>query len=173
MGRITAMNKKQLGAFLKVMSKDDSRPILCTAKVDRYKDDLVMVATDGYVLAAVKLDEDARELEGKLIRRSALEKWYKLATGKSRLTSDELISVSSDDYGQNGGYQDGDYPQWQNLVPQTEPEGQDTMHFNADFFKTIQDLDGQNSVRVKLYGRLSPMVFETERGLYLAMPMKV
>lgn len=167
------MNKKQLGAFLKVMSKDEMRPILCTAKVDRYDGRLVLVATDGYQLAAVNIDEDAQELEGRMIRRSALEKWYKLATGKSRLTGEELISVSADDYGQNGGYQDGNYPQWQGLVPRDEPKGQETMHFNADFFKTVQDLDGENSVRVKLYGKLSPMVFETERGLYLVMPMKV
>lgn len=167
------MNKKQLGAFLKVMSKDEMRPILCTAKVELYHGEPVLVATDGYQLAAIKLDNDANELLGKMIRRSALEKWYKLATGKDRLTGQELVRVSADDYGEHNGYMEGTYPDWSKLVPRGDPSGQEVMHFNADYFKTVQDLDGENSVRVKLYGKLSPMVFETERGLYLVMPMKV
>lgn len=167
------MNKKQVGAFLKVMSKDDMRPILCTAKVDRYNDKLYLVATDGYKLAAIELDEYADEIEGKMIRRSAIERWYKLATGKDRLTGEELVRLSAEDYAMNDGYQEGNYPQWQSLVPTGEPEPQSTMHFNADYFKIIQDLDGEESIKVKLYGKLAPMVFETERGLYLVMPMKV
>lgn len=166
------MNKKQLGAFLKVMSKDDMRPILCTAKIDLYNEVPHLVATNGYVLAAVKLDEDASELVGKMIRRDALEKWYKLATGKSRLTSEELISVSSDDYAQHNGYQDGNYPQWQSLVPEGVSVSQPEMAFNADFFKIIQDLDGADSVKVELFGKLSPMKITTDSGMYLVMPMK-
>lgn len=166
------MNKKQVGALLKVMSKDDMRPILCSGYVDKFRDEVVLVVTDGYKLAAVKMGDDAEELMGKMIRRSAIERWYKLATGKSRLTGEELVHVASDDYGQHGSYRDGNFPQWQGLVPNEEPEKQDTMHFNADFFKVVQDLDGADSLEVKLYGKLAPMVVDTERGYYMVMPMK-
>lgn len=167
------MNKKQLGAFLKVMGKDEARRALMQAKVDRYDDKLALIATNGYMLAAVFLDEDAEEIEGRVIRREALEKWYKLATGKSRLTGQELVAVSADDYAQHGSYSDVEFVPWQKVVPSSTLEGQSIMHFNADYFKTVQDLDGQDSIRVRLHGALAPMEFETERGYYLVMPMKV
>src|SRR5690606_8876481 len=138
------MNKKQVGAFLKVMGKDDMRPVLKTAYIDKYNDRLVMVATDGYKLSAVYLDEDAEPLLGRLIRREAIERWYKLATGKSRLTGEELVRVSADDYAQHNEYQDGTYPQWQALVPKGEIEGQGEMAFNAEFFKIVQDLEASD-----------------------------
>ena len=47
------MNKKQVGALLKIMGKDNMRPALMVGKVDRYDDKLVQVATDGYKLTAV------------------------------------------------------------------------------------------------------------------------
>lgn len=167
------MNKKQVGAFLKVMGKDEFRPTIRVAYVDKYENDYVLVATDGYKLAAVKMDEDVEPLVGKMIRREAIEKWYKLATGKSRLTGEELVAVSSDDYAQNNSYQEGTYPDWKKLIPSYEPEeGQTMMAFNAEFFKIVQDLDGENAIKVKLYGDLAPMVMKTERGVYIVMPMK-
>lgn len=165
------MNKKQVGALLKVISKDTTRPILCNAYVGTWNDTPVLVATDGYKLS-VSYVEGADELVGKLIRRDALERWYKLATGKDRLTGDELVRVSSDDYAQHGSYESGQYPDWASLIPLGEPSGQDTMAFNAEYFKIIQDLDGDDSLRVTLYGALSPMVVKTERGIYVIMPMR-
>lgn len=167
------MNKKQVGAFLKIMSKDSSRPILNTAYIDRYEGRRVMVATDGYKLAAVYLDEDAEPIVGKLIRREAIEKWYKLATGKSRLTGEELVAVSADDYAQHGSYQEGKYPEWQRLVPTSEPEGQEVMHFNAEFMKIVQDMNGADSIQVELRGKLAPMMIKSEVSLAMVMPMKV
>lgn len=167
------LNKKQVGAFLKIMSKDDSRPVICSAKVDIYEDKAVLVATDGYVLTALNLDtEDATEIQGKMVRRSAFEKWYKLATGKDRLTTQELVRLSSEDYGDNGDYLSGEYPKWQGLVPTGEPEGQDVMSFNADFFKNVQDLQGSDGLTVTLYGKLAPMVIKNDAGVTLVMPRK-
>lgn len=48
------MNKKQLGAFLKVMGKDDTRPALMVAKVDRYDGKLGIVAKNGNLRVSVK-----------------------------------------------------------------------------------------------------------------------
>jgi len=165
------MNKKQVGALLKVMSKDNMRPVICSGYVDRYNERVVLVTTDGYKLSAIYMD-GADELVGKLIRRSAFEKWYKLATGKSRLNGEELVSLSADDYAQNNGYMSGDYPKWQGLVPTGITQAQSEMSFNADYFKIIQEVDGAESVKVELYGKLSPMVIKTDNGVHLVMPMK-
>lgn len=166
------MNKKQVGAFLKVMSKDDSRPILCTAKVDRYKDDLVLVATDGYVLAAMNIDDDAAELEGKLIRRSAIERWYKLAKTKDVLTGGELVRVSADDYAYDGSYEDGKYPDWQRVLT-IEPTAVDKIGINANFLKTAQDLDGGDGLVLSFNGPLGAIMSSTERGTIWVMPRKL
>lgn len=167
------LNKKQVGALLKIMSKDDSRPVLCSAKVDTFDDKTVLAFTDGYQLTALYLDaEDATEILGKMVRRSAIEKWYKLATGKSRLTTQELVTVFADDYGQHGSYLEGNYPEWQGLVPQGITEPQEKMSFNAEFFKNVQDLYDSEGLTVKLYGILAPMVVDVEQGMSLVMPRK-
>ena len=107
-----------------------------------------------------------------MIRRNAIERWYKLATGKSRLTGEELVGVSADDYAQHGEYQDSNYPGWQALVPRGDTQSQHQMSFNAEFFKIVQDLNGAESTKVELYGPLSPMVVKSDVALSLVMPMK-
>lgn len=173
------MNKKQVAALLKVMSKDDTRPVLCSGYVDKFEDSVVLVVTDGYSLAAVKMN-GADELVGKIIRRDAIERWYKLTDGKSRLTGEELVRVSSDDYAHHGEYFDNEgmtsgttrYPEWQKLVPSGEQQPQEAMSFNAEYMKQVQDLDGSDGLTVALYGKLAPMVVRTNNGLYLVMPRK-
>lgn len=166
------MNKKQVAAFLKVMSKDDTRPVLCAGYVDKFDDKVALVATDGYKLSAVYLDEDAEELVGKLVRRSAFERWYKLASNKDIITGEELKRISSEDFALNDGYLDAKFPEWQNLVPKREQEPQASMHFNAEFFKIVQDLNGDDSVHVQLYGMLAPMVVKSDKAFSMVMPMK-
>lgn len=165
------MNKKQVGALLKVMSKDSTRPVLCAGYVDNYEGKTVLVATDGYAMAIVNM-EGAKELEGKLIRREAIEKWYKLANGKSRLTGEELIDVSADDYAKHGEYSDYTYPEWKKIMPQGETQPQASMKFNAEYFKTIQDIEGVPATSVELYGALKGLVMRGDIGTYIVMPMK-
>lgn len=168
------LNKKQVSALLKIMSKDDSRPVLCTAIISEYKGDVVLAVTDGYQLTALKLDaEDAQPLLGKMVRRNSFEKWYKLATGKSRLTTQELVNIFNDDVASNGGEFEGNYPEWQKFIPTGETQDQQIMSFNPDFFKNVVDIYDSKGVVVKLYGKLSPMVVENEAGVSVVMPMKV
>lgn len=159
------MNKKQVGAFLKVIAKDDLRPVLTNATVSRYNGRQVLVGTDGHKFAAIYI-EDADELEGKLIPRSAIEVWYKLATGKSRLTGQELV----DSLAKHAT--DGQYPGWQKLIPEGDPVPQSTMRFNAEFYKIMQDLIGADNMTVRLYGEVHPTVIESEDGVFVVMPMK-
>lgn len=168
------MNKKQVGAFLKVMSKDQSRPVLMCAKVDEYEGKAVLVATDGYILAAVNIDnEDAEPLMGRLIRREAIERWYKLATGKDRLDARTLAEVSAEDYAMNDGYADYEYPKWKNIIPTGDVSGSNHIAFNAEYAKVLQDLDGSDGLIWNIYGEIKPMVAPTDNGLYLLMPRKI
>ena len=167
------LNKKQVGAMLKIMSKDTTRPILNTGYITEYKDNTVLVFTDGYVLAVLKLDaEVAKPLLGEMVRRNSFEKWYKLATGKSRLDTEELVNIANDDYATNNGYQMGEYPNVFNILPTTEPEGQKVMSFNADYVKNVQDLFDSEGVTLELHGTLSPMVFKYDEHMAIVMPRK-
>lgn len=165
------MNKKQVAALLKVIGKDDMRKALTVAYIDKYEDNYVLVATDGTKLAAVYLDEYAEELVGAKLKREYIERWYKLATGKSRLNSDELKQLLTEQEAA-GDSVTTDYPNWQSAVPKVEPEGQKQMKFNAEFFKIVQELDGADDIVVTLYGEVAPMQIKTERGFYIVMPMK-
>ena len=165
------MNRKQVNAFLKVMSKDKARPVLCSAYIDEYKDKSVLVATDGYVLVAMKLEDIEQDHIGKRVSREAVERWYKLADGRSRLSGADLQEMMEFDQF-NQSYLDGVYPQWQKLVPQGEPASLDSIAFNANYAKILQDVRGIDGLNLKMYGKLSPMVHEDETGLYILMPMK-
>lgn len=169
------LKKTQVAALLKVISKDEMRPEpLRCAYVDKWGDDTVLVATNGYVLAALQLDvEDAEPLVGRLIRREAIERWYKLATGKSRLTTDELVRVSADDYAQHGDYVNAKYVPWQQIVPSGEPDGSTELGFNAELAKVLQDLEDSDSLLWTVYGTLKPMMANTGAGTYIMMPKKM
>lgn len=164
------MNRKQVNAFLKVMSKDTSRPVLCSTLIDEFNGRRGLVATDSYVLTIVYLDYIEDSHIGKRITRQALEKWYKLADGKSRLTGEELQDLLEDDV-HNGRDVSGNYPEWQLLVPK-ETSAVDTIAFNADFAKIVQDLNGTAGVTMKLTGKLGAMIVETDTSYSLIMPLK-
>ena len=169
------MNRKQVNAFLKVISKDRTRPVLCSAYIDEYKGKSVLVATDGYVLVAMKLEDIEQDHIGKRVSREAVERWYKLADGRSRLSGADLQDMMEfDQFNQSD--LDGVYPQWQKLVP-TEARTSEFMSsmsiaFNANYAKVLQDVRGIDGLNLKIYGKLAPMVHEDETGLYILMPMK-
>lgn len=164
------MNRKQVNAFLKIMSKDNTRPVLCSTYIDKFRDKPVLVVTDGYVLAAVYMEDVDDSYIGKRITRAAIEKWYKLADGKSRLTGESIQELMEDDV-HNGRDIYGDYPKWQQLVPEGT-QAVDTIAFNADFAKTVQDLNGVYGLTFKLNGKLEAMVSDTDVAYTMLMPLK-
>lgn len=168
------MNKKQLTAFLKVVGKDKDIPALTMAHIGTYKDRAVLVGTNKAVAAVVYLDEDALELVGKTIRRDALELWNRAATGKSRLTGEELKEVVRQDYALHNGYYSGEYPKVLQIVEKCdtlEVSPQERMTFNGEYFKVIQDLTGEPDLTFSLYGEALPMVSRTEMGVFIVMPI--
>lgn len=164
------MNRKQVNAFLKVMSKDTSLPVLCSTLVDEFNGKRGLVATDGYVLTIAYLDDVDDSYVGKRITRTAIEKWYKLADGKSRLTGETIQELMEDDV-HNGRELYGDFPKWQQIVPK-ESQAVDTIAFNADFAKTVQDLNAVDGLTYTLNGKLGAMVSDTDVAYTMLMPLK-
>lgn len=166
------LNKKQVGALLKVIYRDNDRPAIQCLTVQKYKDRAVAVATNGYILSALYLDEDeAKGLVSLKLRRETLEKWYKLADSKSRLDTKELADLYGEDYSQNGGHLDVAYPDWTKVVPEGEQQT-GRIAFNADYAKILQDLAGTDGLEYTLNSRLGAMVARTEGGVYVLMPKK-
>lgn len=167
------LNKKQVGALLKVVGKDSIRPILENIKIQEHEQKIYAVATNSYVGAALELDaEDAEPIKGKLIRRSALEKWHKLATGKNRLTTQELVEVSSQDYADNGSYEEGDYPNILEIIPEhdvTEPI--ERLGVNAEYYKILQDL-ADKPLHYNFHGAIRGVTAVNEGDLFIIMPIK-
>ena len=169
------MNRKQVGVFLKIMMKDKTRPALECGYIDKLNGKHVIVATDGYVLTAVYLDDLSEDYIGKKVTRASIEKWYKLADGRSRFTAETIQELMEDDV-REVRQVEGNYPDWQKLIPVTADVNQFisdmTIAFNADFVKLAQDLSGQPNIKLKLYGKLSPLVAESDTGITLIMPIK-
>ena len=160
------MNKKQVNALLKVMSKDTMRPVLRNAYIDEYEGRTVLVATDGYMLTALNIEIDSEHV-GKSIKREAIEVWYKLAVARSRFDGEAIAELANN----KANLSDLNYPKWQGPIDR-EQSAQDAMMFNADYAKTLQDLSGEIGLVWKLHGKLSPMIARTENGMYVMMPMK-
>jgi DNA polymerase III sliding clamp (beta) subunit (PCNA family) len=164
------LTKKQVKSLLEVISSDDTRPMLQQVKIDTFEDKPVLVATDGYVLAAINLDDSVLPEVGKMIDRSEIVKWYKLATNKDIFSEATLLELPKT-------HIEGVYPVWQKLVPEAKDfSAQASMRFNAQYMATIQTLaarDGYNAgLCWELYGKLSPLVARDESGTYLVMPLK-
>lgn len=167
------MNKKQVTALLKVLSKDTFRETLNHAYIDRYEGKLVMIATDGYKMALIYIDEDAAELEGRFIRRDALERWARAANAKSRLSGDELLELSRGDYGLHGGYYDKPPVPWKNIFEGGDTEAQTIMKFDGEFTKILQDVNGGVPLAYELYGANQKMVAKSDIGVFVLMPIAI
>ena len=164
------MNKKQLGAFLKVVYKGKDRPALTNILIDRIRGKTCLVGTNGVMLAAVFVD-GLDEWVGRQIARIDLDAAHKAMTSR---VSDLLGANEVAEIMDNGRNVTTKFPDYMSLITpylEGEPVGQARMRFNADFFKVIQDIDGEGSLTIDLYGERKPMVFKSERGIYIVMPI--
>lgn len=172
------LTKKQVWALLKVVGNDNTRPALMQLKVERLNERfvaggrLVLMATDSYKFVALYLDsEDEEFLEDKVLTRESLERWYKLADGKSRFNEDELLELLSHEYANGQPELAGKFPAWQSLMyrPKTDTG---VISFDANYAKTLQDVDGVDGLEYELGGPLGVMLAWNERGIYGLMPRK-
>jgi DNA polymerase III sliding clamp (beta) subunit (PCNA family) len=162
------MNKSQVKALLDIISTDEIRPVLTYALIDEFEDRLMLVATDGYALAAIVLANADKELcalyKGKLISRQSLTRWYKLASAKDILSTEELLSMAESIEAMH-------YPQWQPLVKSHKPESTTCIAFNAQYAVMLAKIAGSN-LTYTLQGNTGSMLARQHDSSYLLMPLR-
>lgn len=160
------LTRKQVKAWLDIISNDTSREVLTNVYIDKYKDTIVAVATDSYKLVALKTDLNPAML-GKYIKREDIVTWYKLATAKDRFTDDHLIAFSydrKDDKPQ--------YPKWPNLIPETTGQPS-SVALNATYLLSLQTLNSDQPLELKFTSdKIGPILANSEIGTFLIMPIK-
>lgn len=156
------LTRKQVKAYLDVLSNDDYRPALCRAAISLKDGKPYLAATNSYILAALKLDDSYSELVGKCVLREELVKWYKLADGKSVLTDDVLKDMLVDNAEK--------FPGWDALVPKSTT-ATESIGFHPKYAVALCAVADQD-LNWKLNGTTGPMLAETSRGIYMLMPSR-
>lgn len=159
------LTKKQVKALLKVLGDDDSRPLLQQFRFNMTDKGMYITATNSYVLAAYKIGDEHKMLDGYCVARDDLTKWYKLASAKDVLDLDELIQMST--------VGEGRYPKWATLVPEGRKEIK-SITFNADLLQNLQVLAGQPMEISFTEGSQSPILLNDKHteNVFILMPLK-
>lgn len=163
------LTKKQVKAFLEVLSSDEVRPILTQASIELYNDITHLVATDSYKLVAIPVN-GVSDMVGKRIPRAELVKWYKLAGTKDYFTDEnvrELATIDPEEHGK--------YPEWQKLIPTDteEPFAQTGMGVQASFLVTMENLAGQSGgMYWDFYKDHSMIVAKENSCIYVVMELR-
>lgn len=161
------LKRQQVKALLDIVSKDDSRRAIENVKITTYNDKMYLTGTDGYVMLMLEVED--KNLLGRAIHRTEIERWYKLATGKDYLTEEALEDMH---------YTDEDFPKIDSIVDNALVGApSDVIGFNADYAKKVQTLFGVDGLTLKLNGKLGAMVYESKgennKGYGIIMPLKV
>lgn len=163
------LTKKQVKAFLEVLSSDDTRPILTQASIELYNDVSHLVATDSYKLAAIPVN-GVSDIIGKRIPREELVKWYKLAGNKDLFTDEnvrELATIDPEEHGK--------YPAWQEIVPKLDEETtpQHSFGAQASYMLTMEKLSEQDGgMYWDFYKDHVMLVNRTNGSLYVVMELR-
>lgn len=161
------MNRKQIGALLKIASKDASRPVLTSVHVDVYEGKTCLVATDGYILAMRYL-EGIDSHVGETIPRKLMERWYKLADNKSWFDAETVDEMFTDKDYKPSDYK---YPNYKSLIPTSNHSTNRRVNFNAELALALQKVSGKPGLEWEFYGEREPITAKDETGIYLLMPL--
>ena len=161
------LKRQQVKALLDIVSKDNMRRNIENVKIIEYREKMYLTGTDGYVM--LMLEVENKNLLGRAIHRTEIERWYKLATGKDYLTEEALDGMH---------YTDEDFPKVESIVDNALVGApSDVIGFNADYAKKVQTLFGVGGLTLKLNGKMGAMVFENKsndnKGYGIIMPLKV
>ena len=101
---------------------------------------------------------------GKFVSRQSLTRWYKLASVKDILGTEELLSMAE-------SVESMHYPQWQPLVERHKPESTTCIAFNAQYAVMLAKLAGSN-LSFTLQGNSGAMLARQHDSSYLLMPLR-
>jgi hypothetical protein len=163
------LSKYQVKAFLNVMGDDTSRPVLYGAYVDEYEGRTVLVATNGYVLAALDTPE-LSEHKGEFINRNTFKQWHKDHSAKVQMTSDDIIAALQPLKTSETNWA---YPKWQLIIDGLKPGSVDKIAINGRYMDTMQDLnDGEPMTWGFSEGKYSPVIARANNNIYVIMPLR-
>ncbi|NIL77146.1 hypothetical protein [Rhodococcus sp. B10] len=162
------LNKRQVGALLKVISADTARPVLTELAIATDKSgQAVLVATDGYVMAILPAAE-LSDVKGKTITRDALTRWYKLAATRDTLKVDSLRDMV--------GEPAGVYPNWEQQIDNMHEAAVTQLLVNPDYLKFMEQLAGDlgrsKTLSYTFHGVYGALVAEHNGARYVVMPLK-
>lgn len=174
-------------------SKDDTRPLLCTVNITKADDEVIAVATDGYVLSEVRetvpadqefpveaVGVDHVRIEAKSAAKLAsVMKPNRLipVLGYANVTTEGVVVTDIErTYTFTSAEVEGKFPDYLKLIPATESA---VARVRVDPEKLIQVLKafkGEHGVDLELHGLLSPVVLRatnSERTITgVVMPLK-
>ncbi|WOI85961.1 beta clamp domain-containing protein [Rhodococcus qingshengii] len=158
------LTKKQVGALLKVVSADDTRPVIETLYITERDGTPVAVATDGFKAAILDAPE-LKSVVGKCVKWVELIKWYKLAGMRDLLDDTAILTMVSE--------LDGVYPDIFKQIPTVDPSPMSAISVNPNYLVTMEVLSADNSLVWNVYGNGAPMVTTSEVGTLVVMPLRM
>jgi len=175
-------------------SKDSTRPILTTIQLRTEGDEVVSVATDGYILSEVRdhtpaADEFPNVTDGISITEARVlattAATISAAIKKNSISVLNYAHVGSDgvtvtNLEQTQQFKDvpveGTYPRYQQLIP-TSYQAKAVVTINPAYLeKLLKVFKGEDSVMLEIHGPLSPVVLRAAHGELtitgIVMPLK-
>lgn len=161
------LSKKQVGAIVKVLDKNPTRPMLEYLRIDTMTDqpNLVAVATNGFVMMVFQTSLEAethKELVGKGVQVNSFKKWYATAGSKDTF-GEALLTELAKDINQSFD--------WQRAIP-TEPAPIDLVAIDPVLMRSLQDV-ADKPLFYTTYGEGKPVVAKRDGNTYLLMPLFV
>ena len=164
-------NKRQVRAWLNIMSYDATRPALCgVAFKNGY-----LAMTDGYILIALSIKDEWQEsFTGEpgrfdwIVPRENIAEWVKTHKAKDELAVADLFTMASRDRGQ--------FPDWEKLADIELDKG--TMNgilpkpmLNMTLVSVVSEAFINESMKLEVFGEMKPIKLTTTTGdVALVMP---
>jgi hypothetical protein len=101
-----------------------------------------------------------RDKIGQGITRNTLEVWYKLASGRDML---DFTTLEIEEH--------ANFPKWQGIVEKMEQKPSDQLGFDSKLASRLETIAGEQ-LYYKLSGNDGAMIANTEKGLFVLMPLK-
>lgn len=163
--------QKQIKALINAMWHDETRPALSSLAFK----DKSLVATDGYVLVAMNIEDDWKpeyngdEFGDYEVPKQALKEWCKTHTSKAEISVEELWAMAK---------QKHPYPDWRrlaNLEPENKTIGSGIVPqpiFNMGLVGVIANIFLNEPMTTGVYGTMTPLKLLNEHNdIALIMPM--
>lgn len=166
-----------LSKLAEVASDDDARPALNYVSVDKWNDQDVLVACDGFHLAVVPVElDDVERASGKFIHREALVEVarYVKAHRKPRIKDgDEMIDLVLDEgrIGYPGilldrQVEDIHYPNWKDIVPPLDKlKATVNVCFDASLLASLAQVFNETYLELRMSGERTAILVETPDGM--------